>query len=226
MKKFNPNSKALREYKAKLTSLTRIQFETLIGLALGDISIQTQNKGRTYRIKFEWGNINRKYAFHIYKVFKEWILTEPQKRIRTNKNGNQITTWYFQTFSHEAFNPLANLFIGSTGKKTITANLIINNLTPRGLAYWFQDDGGKLDYSPNQGKGIVLNTQSFTKNEVQQLANELQTKFGLICWVKPNKGKSVIVISGESFEKFVALVDPFIIPSMRDKLPSPRKNNK
>jgi hypothetical protein len=52
---FSPNSKALRELKAKLVGLTNVQFEAAIGLILGDASIQSQNKGKTYRLKFEWG---------------------------------------------------------------------------------------------------------------------------------------------------------------------------
>jgi hypothetical protein len=53
----SPNSKLLKEYKASLYKLSKFQFEALIGLLLGDASLQTQsslsNKGKTYRIKFE-----------------------------------------------------------------------------------------------------------------------------------------------------------------------------
>lgn len=63
---FSPNSKALRELKAKLVGLTEMQFEAVIGLILGDVSIQSQNKGKTYRLKFEWGDITKNYAFHVY----------------------------------------------------------------------------------------------------------------------------------------------------------------
>lgn len=66
----SPNSKALRELKAKLVGLTNVQFEAAIGLILGDVSIQSQNKGKTYRLKFEWGNINKDYAFHVYDYSK------------------------------------------------------------------------------------------------------------------------------------------------------------
>jgi len=74
------------------------------GLILGDVSIQSQNKGKTYRLKFEWSDINKDYAFHVYDLFKEWILTEPKAQTRINSNGNEVVTWRFQTFSHEAFN--------------------------------------------------------------------------------------------------------------------------
>jgi hypothetical protein len=220
--KLSPNSNALKFYKSQLKSLTKIQFETVIGLLLGDVSLQSQNDSKTHRLKFEWGDKNKEYAYHIYILFKEWILTEPKKRIRINKNGNEVITWWFQTFSHEAFNSLAKLFL-STQKKSIPKDLIKNNLTPRGLTYWFMDDGGKLDYTKNKGKGIVFNTHSFSEEEVKQMCIELKEKFNLNSKMKINKNKPIIMISGRDYEKFLNLIDPFIISSMRYKLPSPRK---
>ena len=112
--------------------------------------------------------------------------------------------------------------------------LIRDHLTPRGLAYWFCDDGGKLDYSSNKGKGIVFNTHSFTalsswnsirrkgEAEVRQMCIELEAKFGLVCWLKLNKGEPTIAISGSNFERFLDLTSPFLFSTIRAKLPSPR----
>ncbi|CAI2189172.1 6141_t:CDS:10 [Funneliformis geosporum] len=105
----SPNSKG--ELKAKLVGLTNVQFEAAIGLILDD-------------------------AFHVYDLFKEWILTEPKAQTRINSNGNEVITWRFQTFSHEAFNPLAELFLrvqfskGKQGKKMVKDGLIRDHLTP------------------------------------------------------------------------------------------------
>ena len=49
----SPNSHLFKEYKASLTSLSKIQFEASIGLVLGDASLNTGNNGKTYRLKFE-----------------------------------------------------------------------------------------------------------------------------------------------------------------------------
>ena len=66
------------------------------------------------------------------------------------------------------------------GKKGIPNSLIIDHLTERGLAYWFMDDGGKLDYNKNsKNKSIVFNTHSFTEQEVISMAKELSDKFNL-----------------------------------------------
>lgn len=216
-----PNSSKIKEYKNNLLNLTKVQWETAIGLMLGDASLQTQNGGKTYRIKFEWGNLNKNYAFHIYELFNEWILSEPHKKSRFSPKGNLVINWGFQTFSHKAFNPLAELFLIQNKKSILEReNLIIDNLTPRGLAYWWMDDGGKLDYNKNsKNKSVVFNTQSFSTFEVEQLSNLLSNKFKLVCEIRSNKGKKVIVIKNSSYQTLYNLIDPYLVQEMRYKLP-------
>uniref|UniRef100_UPI0030033BCE LAGLIDADG homing endonuclease n=1 Tax=Elmerina hispida TaxID=1245649 RepID=UPI0030033BCE len=142
----------------------------------------------------------------------------------------------FQTISHEAFNFLADLFLSlpvlpslaSAGpeskiknkKKSVPEFLIRDHLTPRGLAFWFMDDGGKLDYNKNsKNKSIVFNTQSFSESEVLCMVKELSDKFNLSCEVRSNKGKKIIVVKSSSFSNFFELIDPYIIAEMRHKLP-------
>ena len=95
-----------------------------------------------------------------------------------------------------------------------------NFLTPIGLAYWFMDDGGKASYNRDYvRKGIVLNTQGFTRKDVDILCQGLHTKFGFECWIKPHKNGYVLVISAQSYDLFMELCGHWIIPSMRHKLP-------
>ena len=77
-------------------------------------------------------------------------------------------------------------------KKGISKELIKTHLTKRGLAFWFMDDGGKLDYTKNEGKGIVFNTQSFTEEEVNNMCIELKEKFNIQTWVGKNKNRHII----------------------------------
>lgn len=216
----SPNSKQVKDYKETLVCLTVEQWEASIGLMLGDASLQTQNEGRTYRLKFEWSDKNKPYLDHVYKLFDEWVLSPPHKKVRTSPKGNLVINWGFQTISHKAFNPLAELFITEQGKKGISKSLIKNHLTGRSLAFWFMDDGGKLDYNKNsKNQSIVLNTHSFSELEVFQMYKELSEKFNLECEVRSNKGKKVIVIKKESYLIFRKFIDPFIIPEMLYKLP-------
>lgn len=215
----NPNSKLIKEYKKSLISLSTVQFEVSIGLMLGDASLQSQNKGKDYRLKFEWGNKNKPYLDHVFNLFDEWVLSNPHEKARYSPKGNLVINWGFQTISHEAFNPLAKLFLVNN-RKGITESLIQNSLTERGLAYWFMDDGGKLDYNKNsKNKSLVFNTQSFTDNEVDMLCKGLRDKFKFDCSIRSNKGRKIIVISNYSYPLFFDLVSPYIIPEMKYKLP-------
>lgn len=132
LKGLSPNSKKLKQYKESLVKLSQSQWEAAIGLMLGDASLQTQNGGKTYRLKFEWGEKSKVYLDHVYILFNEWTISEPHKKARVSPKGNEVINWGFQTISHEAFNSLAQLFINK--KKIITTDLIKNHLTPRGLA--------------------------------------------------------------------------------------------
>lgn len=196
-----PNNKLIKEYKASLGSLSAIQKDSLIGLLLGDAAIQTQNKGNTYRIKFEWSEKHRDYIDHVFNLFDEWFISPPHKKSRLSPKGNLVVPLRggFNTISHEAFNPLADIFL-KNGKKSIATDLVKNHLTHRGLAYWFMDDGGKLDYNKNsKNKSIVLNTQSFTQSEVEEMTIQLSEKFNFECEVRQNKGRPIIVIKAASY---------------------------
>lgn len=51
------------------------------------------------------------------------------------------------------------------------------------------------------------------------MSQQLMIKFNLICEVRSNKGKKIIVIKDFSYSKFLSLIDPYIISEMRYKLP-------
>ena len=216
-----PNSTKLKEYKDSLIELSIEQKEAIIGLMLGDASLQSQNKGKTYRIKFEWGDKNKAYVLHVFNLFDEWLLSQPHKKERLSPKGNLIVNWGFQTFSHKAFNYLAELFLlDKGGKKGISENLVQDHLTPKGLAYWFMDDGGKLDYNKNsKNRSVVLNTHSFTDLEVENLCDQLSNKFELLCEVRSNKNKKIIVIKDTSYSKFYQLINTYLLEEMKYKLP-------
>jgi hypothetical protein len=108
--------------------------------------------------------------------------------------------WSFQTLSHSDFQQLASIFVldsqGNRCKKHIPPLFVEQYLSPCALAYWIMDDGGKSCTNGDvQRKGYSINTHSFTKQEVESLVGGLQGRYGLHCWLRPNKNKWTIVIS-------------------------------
>ena len=57
-------SRAIEDYKAGL-QLSSMQREVLVGLLLGDACLETQNGGRTYRLKIEQSTRQELYVQHL-----------------------------------------------------------------------------------------------------------------------------------------------------------------
>lgn len=207
--------KDIEEYKKRL-KLNREQREILIGLLLGDAHLETQNRGRTYRIKIEQSAAHRDYVYHLYQIFRTWVLTPP--KIKSVVTKNKLTQNYrFQSVSHSAFRYYAHQFY--RGNKKRIPKLIHKMLTQRSVAYWFMDDGS---IKSKESKGIIFNTQCYEKREVERLVTVLKNKFGLEAKSRKQKEGFQIYVSGDSYEVFCTIVRPFLIHQMSYKLPPAR----
>ena len=221
-KPLSTQRKQLELYKQTLV-LSQSLFDIAVGGLLGDVTLQTQDGGKSYRLKFQQAEkLHRDYLLHLHRLFQDWTLSEPFF-------DPERQMWSFQTISHSEFTKLARLFVldenGKICKKHIKPYLVEKYLTPLGFAYWFMDDGGKSSYKKDYvRKGFTFNTQGFRKQEVELLCHGLQTKWDLECWPKPNKKGYVLVISAKSYDKMMNLLGNFIIPSMRHKLPYGNKS--
>lgn len=198
-----------------LLRLSATQREVLVGVLLGDAHVETQNNGRTYRVKFEYGVHHAEYANHLYGLFRQWIPTGPQLK----RDGTHNNIW-FQTVSHSAFRFYAHQFYGE-GKKCVP-KLIHRYLTGRSIAYWYMDDGS---IKSRESKGVLFNTQGFALNDVRRLIDVLRTRFALEANKRTQNDGFQIYVSGNSYERFREIIDEYIIPSMRYKVPVDRKTH-
>src|SRR5258708_971259 len=194
-------SRAIEAYKSDL-ELSSVQRETLVGLVLGDACLETQNRGRTYRLKIEQCARHKAYVDHLYSLFQEWVLTPPGARSKRASSGVVTTNLAFQTVSHSAFRFYAQQFYAD-GRKSVP-ELIHHWLTPRGLSYWFMDDGS---HKSSQSKGVILNTHCFDQQDVERLARCRGDLFGLQVTPRRQADGVQLFISGRSFETFSEVVD-------------------
>ena len=211
------HSRAIEQYKRGL-QLSGTHQEILVGLLLGDACLETQNGGRTYRLKVEQSARHAPYVRHIHELFSEWVLTPPRRRVTRASNGTLTINWAFQTVSHEAFRPYGLQFYAGGRKKV--PMLIEDWLTPRGFAYWFMDDGS---VKSRESKGVIINTQAFTPAEVERLIEVLRGQFGLRATVRRQSDGPQIYIAGSSYEVFSELIEPFVLEEMRYKVPQARR---
>lgn len=188
--------------------------DLIIGLILGDLTVEKPNKNCNTRLQFKQSCINKQYIDHLFCLFKNYCGTQPRhlfyydSRINRSKQYNSIK---FQTLSLPCFNIYRDLFYNSKGKK-ILPNNIEQLLTPKGLAYWFMDDGYKAE------KGLYICTESFSLDEIKLLIYILKNKFGLISsYHKVTNGYRLYIFS-VSKEKFVEIVKPYFLQHFYYKL--------
>lgn len=213
----SPNSKEMKNYRALLTEFTPLQKEVIVGLMLNGASLQTQNGGKSYRLKFVWGLKTFNYANHIFELFEEWFISPNSVDERVTKNGTTVHTVVNQTLSHTGLNYLHDLFMEGN-KKVIRPGLILNNLTSLGLSHWYMENGGKLDHT-NDSAGFLLYTQKYSSDKVDILINELREKFNLEGVRKENKNLPVIQFSAHNASAFIEHILPHIHADFLDKVP-------
>lgn len=206
------HSREIEQYKKGLV-LTKVQREALVGLLLGDAHLEARGRGQTYRLKIEQSEKHREYVEHLYLLFEPWVLSAPQEK-RVVSRGHASVNWWFQTVSHGAFRFYAQQFY--QGARKHVPPLIHRWLKPRGLAYWFMDDGS---VKWRQSRAVLLNTQGYEQSDVETLTEVLRAQFLLEALLRRQAEGHQIVIAGRSLERFVALVEPYLIPAMVYKLP-------
>ena len=185
-------------------SVTRQQKEILLGILLGDAHIEVSPNRKSARLKIEQASKKRDYVEHLHKVFSDW---SPGNIVAaTNSNNIKFSTAFFTSilFYHSAF-------YGHEGRKV--PRWIEHSFTARSLAYLIMDDGGTKS---KESKAIYINVYGLPRREQESLCGILVRKFGLRQYCR-------IFISGYSYEDLVALIDPYILPSLRYKIPPPRK---
>lgn len=204
------NMKKVDKNKFKFTKL---QKEILIGLLLGDGHLE-QVSSYSWKLKIEQSYEKEDYVNHLFDIFKDFCNVKPLLKIKSNGNKSLM----FQTKSSVSLNYYGKLFYNN--KIKIIPKLLFNKLTPISLAYWFMDDGSIKN---KQSKGIILNTQGFTKDEVNLLINILINKFNLIAKLRKQKEGFQIYISGKSYDLLKTLIYTFLLDSMKYKFPKERK---
>ena len=210
--------KSLQENLTKQEKL----FQISIGVLLGDASIQknTSKEMEKWRLKFSQSAKHSAYIHHLHDQFKV-LSTLIEEYVISGPSFNQTRNMYsFQTVFDKRFKCLANIFLDCDGKKKITCFFKENPISPLSLAYWSMDDGGLLSYKKDwPRKGLVFNTQGFTFAEVETLSQNLNRSYNLKTWVKLNKKKPIIAVSGKEYHQISRIFLPYMHQSMKYKLP-------
>lgn len=183
-------------------SLTKEQKSILIGCLLGD---GTMRKKINAYLEINHAFLQKALVDWMYVKFKNLVLTPPKWR---KGNGNREAYRFFIRSLPELTQFYDRFY--KAGKKIIPDNINIGRLS---LAIWFMDDGSKSRSS------IYLNTQQFTIDEQKRLIKILDDQFGIKSTLNKDKIYFRIRVRSESSRKMVKLIEKFVLPEFRYKLP-------
>jgi len=190
--------------------LTDLQRAVIIGNILGDGCLCENWSKTNYRLKVNHSVKQKEYVFWKYEVLKNIVLTEP-------KVYEPTQAMIFRTISHPELTVLRTMFY--RGRQKIIPNNIEKLLKdPIVLAVWFMDDGNIVK-KDDKVVGFHLNTQSFTKDENQDLRYILFKLYGIHTNLEKNKNKYRLAIWRKpSRDLFESLVKKHLVPSMQYKI--------
>lgn len=208
----NMNTKEIRGRKLEL-KLTDRQRAILVGLLLGDGHLETQNGGRTYRLKVEHGSAQADYVRWLFQELREWIPAE-KPYVKVRKDGVQNIG--FTTYSHGSLRFYGQQFYN--GKRKRMPKIIQKMLEPISVAIWFMDDGSR-----KSAKHLcyIIHTLGYTKADLELVQKALQTRFGIKAIQHRQKEKYWrLYIPSESARQFESLIEEYVRPitSMKHKL--------
>ena len=202
------NTAELREEKLKL-SLNQFQKDVLVGLLLGDGHLETQNGGRTYRLKVEHAISQLEYTKWLSEIFSGWTSGIYEK----TKNGKKYVG--FTTYSHPAFRFYAHQFYPE--KKKVIPSLIHKLITDTSFAIWYLDDGS---WKSKKHSTFIIHTLGFSKKDLERVVEILKTK-NVKAKLHSQKNKYWrLYILSESSDEFLKIIFPIVskFDSMKYKL--------
>ena len=132
------------------------------------------------------------------------------------RNKNHYS-WYFHTKTFPILSELYQWFYHD--KVKVFPEDIEHILTPRMLAVWFMDDGSKTSH-----RSFTINTHCFSTEEQLRIVEVLKKCFDISSTIVKDRTKFKISIGSYEYEKFVYLIEPFIIPTMAYKIANPRND--
>jgi len=206
------NTLSLRQYKAGL-SMTERQHQILDGLMLGDGHLERQRGALTARLKIEHSVSQSAYVDWKYQEWRDWVRTPPRQRLRRNRLGTESINVGFTTLAHPDLEEARQRYYLER-RKVVPSDL---HLTPLALAVWFMDDGSRKS---SQCRGLYLNTQSFTSEEVELLRMVLRRDVGVGTTVRRQLDGLQIYVPSSSVGSFVEYIEPYLLAELRYKLPS------
>lgn len=189
----------------------------LLGSILGDTHLEKRKNSIGVRIIFEQCQRNVEYLiwFQKFLIIRGYCPDKkPMLRKKINKNNKIFFYYRINSYTFSSLIWFYELFYDNNIKIIPENHIIWENFTEFSLAIWYMNDGSKTK------SGFRLVTNSFTLENIRFLCLFLKKKFNLDTNIHSsgkNKG-FIIYIKATSKDKFILLVEPYMLNSMKYKL--------
>lgn len=189
------------------------QKSLILGTLLGDGCLEKRHANP--RLRIDHAVAQKDYVFWKYKILKASASQPPNALYdRDNRTGEVFCRWYFATRAIPELNEYYYLFYPDS-KKVIKREIAHYFREPLSLAVWLMDDG----YKRNDCDALRLSTDCFSREEQEILQDCLFNNFGVYSTLHRKGAAWNIYIPASEMNKVRAMLDPYIIPTMRYKLP-------
>lgn len=184
-----------------MIALTEFQSSVIIGSLLGDGTMRCK---RNALLEVNHCLEQQSYVNWKWHALENLVRTPPKARAGNGKRQ----AYRFTTLSLPQLTPIYRAFYAD-GRKVIPHL----DLSPLALAVWFMDDGCK------SRNAAYLNTQQFGESSQRLLLGMLADQLGIKASLNRDKSYYRIRIAVDSMAHLRALIEPFLLPEMRYKLP-------
>jgi len=212
--------------------LSSEQQKLIFAILLTDGWLEMQKKGINPRIGLQQSVQNKELIEFFLNELRLFITKEPQEvgktapvnvklsNQRSEKRYPQVTV---RTVCHPEFLQFIEVFKGhGKSKKMPDFEYLIEMLDWFSFSIILMTDGSRK----NQGQGMEIHLQSFSKEELDSFCLALYKKLGIMSWPAKDKRSSKddrqlynVVISGYSMGTIREKTSPYMLESFRDKIP-------
>ena len=172
----------------------------LIGTLLSDGGLYRSSPTANVRFEMSLGENSKEFAFHMADLLKEFM-NNPVKSIEIKGVNKVYTNYRLKTKTLPVFNQYYKMFYEFNLEKNkfvkIVPDNIVDLMNPIVLAYLIQGDGN-FDKGRNR---VRIYTNSFTKLEVENLAEAIKTRLNIYTGVlHDRKDQWILTIGANNLE--------------------------
>lgn len=192
-------------------SLNPEQQSLLVGSMLGDARLECRSKQGTARLRIHHADQQKDYVFWKYNLLKPLVLRPPWRTAwKDKRNGEIYVSWFFHTKTTAILESWWRFFYPEGTK--ILPSSFGSLLNPLALAVWFMDDGCFQEDS------IILNTQSFSREEHTGLQQYFRERYGIEPSIQQDRRNVRLYFGKTEKDKVLSIITSHLLPSFRKRL--------